>query len=253
MYPRRKKDPTKFAPEPKADWPMRINRYLAQKGHATRRDADILIEKGRVRINDRVATLGDKVLETDTVVVQVTGAKKKSYAYFAYHKPRGVITHSASQNEKEIAEVLPKELKTYNLFPVGRLDKDSHGLIILTNDGRVTDRLLSPTREHEKEYVVTTKLKLRDSFKKTMETGVDIEGYMTKPCKIKLMGENTFSIVLTEGKKHQIRRMVVALHNEVVQLKRIRILGVRLSNLKSGDYRAIEGEERETFLKALGL
>ena len=133
------------------------------------------------------------------------------------------------------------------------LDKDSHGLIILTNDGRITDRLLSPTKEHEKEYIVQTKMKLRDSFKANMERGVSIEGYETKPAKIQLMGQNKFSITITEGKKHQIRRMVVALFNEVTDLERVRVLNIKLADLPTGKARPIIGTELEIFLKSLGL
>jgi 23S rRNA pseudouridine2604 synthase len=136
---------------------------------------------------------------------------------------------------------------------VGRLDKDSHGLIILTNDGRITDRLLNPNAAHDKEYIVKTKYPLRDSFRTHMEAGVDIEGYMTKPAKVKILGEKSFAITLTEGKKHQVRRMVVAMHNEVEDLKRSRVLNIKIGKLNAGDFRTIEGEELKEFLKALGL
>ena len=236
-----------------ADFPMRINKYLALRGHATRRGADELIERGRVFINGRQAALGDKVTEADTVEVKTgkRGQKERSL-YFAYNKPRGIITHSPGEGEQDIQDTLP-ELADSGVFPVGRLDKDSHGLLILTNDGRVTDRLLNPRHEHDKEYVVRTKLPLRKSFKTHMEEGVLIEGYMTKPAKVRLMGDHTFSVTLTEGKKHQIRRMVVALHNEVADLKRVRVLNVKLGKLKMGGTRPIEGAELDEFLALLGL
>src|SRR4051812_46052773 len=143
--------------ESKSEYPMRLNKYLARKGVATRRDADILIEKGRVQVNGEKAVVGMKVLETDTV--EVTRGKKdaiKTLYYFAYNKPRGVITHSAPEGEDDITGSLPREMQTLGLFPVGRLDKDSYGLIILTNDGRITDRLLNPAATHDKEYQVKT-------------------------------------------------------------------------------------------------
>jgi 23S rRNA pseudouridine2604 synthase len=239
---------------PKPDYPMRINKYLALKGYATRKAADEFIGKRRVFINGRLATLGDKVLETDTVELRTS--KKTPDAklvYFVYNKPRDVITHSPGEHEQDIRELLPALTKEHAVFPVGRLDKDSHGLIVLTNDGRITDRLLNPSKEHEKEYVVRTKLKLRGNFKERMEGGVDIEGYMTKPAKVKILGDNTFRITLTEGKKHQIRRMVVALFNEVQDLERVRILNVELGSLKVGAYRPIEGDELEKLMKSLGL
>jgi 23S rRNA pseudouridine2604 synthase len=232
-------------------YPMRINRYLALKGHATRRGADELIEKKRVIINGRLAMLGDKVEATDQVEIK-TGKRPQQYQYYAYFKPRGVITHSPQEEETDILETVP-ELAAQAVFPVGRLDKDSHGLIILTNDGRITDRLLNPKAEHDKEYIVRTKFPLRDSFRMHMEAGVDIEGYMTKPTKVKILGEKSFAITLTEGKKHQVRRMVVAMHNEVVELKRSRVLNIKIGKLNAGDFRPIEGDELQEFLKALGL
>lgn len=231
---------------------MRLNKYLAHRGVSTRRDADVLISAGRIFVNGTRAVMGMKVEEADQVEVRGKGAKR-DYAYYAFYKPRGVITHSPQGDEADIVSTLPRDLRSTGLFPIGRLDKDSHGLIILTNDGRITDRLLNPSAEHEKEYLVKTKLPLRDSFKKHMESGVDIEGYVTKPAKVRLTGEKSFSIVITEGKKHQIRRMVVAMHNEVVDLKRTRIMDVRLGTLKSGEARTLEGKELNLFLSGLGL
>ncbi len=231
---------------------MRINKYLAHKGYATRLGADELISAGKVFINGRKAVLGDKVQEKDQVEVKV-GATKKSYVYFAYHKPRNVITHSAQKDEEDIRTNTKHDPELKGLFPVGRLDKDSSGLIILTNDGRITDRMLNPEHEHEKEYIVTTKLPLRESFKAKMEQGVEIEGYRTKPAKVKVMGERVFRITLTEGKKHQIRRMVVALFNEVRDLKRVSVLNIKLGSLKEGASRQITGDELKGFLRSLGL
>jgi len=232
-------------------YPMRINKYLALKGHSTRRGADELIDKHRVLINGRIAVLGDKVNETDKVEVK-SGKKGTERLYFAYNKPRGVITHSPGESETDIRESVP-ELADKGVFPIGRLDKDSHGLIILTNDGRITDRLLNPAAEHDKEYTVKTKYPMRDSFRTHMEAGVDIEGYVTKPAKVKILGEKSFSITLTEGKKHQVRRMVVAMHNEVEDLKRSRVLNIKLGKLHAGAFRPIEGEELKEFLQLLGL
>jgi 23S rRNA pseudouridine2604 synthase len=229
------------------EYPMRINKYLAHEGVSTRRGADELIEKKKVLINGRIAELGDKVEKTDRVEL-VGKMNPKKYLYYAYNKPVGVITHSPQLGEKDIKTSVPMDV-----FPVGRLDKDSSGLIILTNDGRVTDRLLNPGYDHDKEYRVRTLDPLRDSFKKTMEAGVDIEGYLTKPCTVRKTGPKSFTITLTEGKKHQIRRMVSAMHNTVVELERTRILNVRLENLASGTWRAIEGDELKTFLAQIGM
>ncbi len=216
--------------ENEQSYPMRINKYLALKKIATRRGADELIKEKKIFINGKLAELGSKVEEKDKV--EVKGAKPKEYKYFAYNKPIGVETDS------------PKEA----LFPLGRLDKNSHGLLILTNDGRITEQLLSPKYFHEKEYIVRTSNKLRSSFKKKMEAGVNIEGYQTKKCKVKIINENTFKVILTEGKKHQIRRMCSALFQEIADLKRERIMNIKLGTLKSGGVREIKGEELTIFL-----
>jgi 23S rRNA pseudouridine2604 synthase len=230
-----------------SEYPMRINKYLAHKGIATRRAADELIARKKVLINGRTAVLGDKVAETDQV--ELAGSIPTSHnLYYAYNKPVGTITHSPQLGEKDIKGSVPMDV-----FPVGRLDKDSSGLIILTNDGRVTDRLLNPEYDHDKEYHVRVTDNLREGFKKAMEGGVNIEGYMTAPCTVRKSGPKSFSITLTEGKKHQIRRMVVALHNQVESLERTRILNIRLDDLAPGKWRPIQGEELTTFLSALGI
>lgn len=232
---------------------MRLNKYLAHAGVATRRDADVLIASGRVMVNGKKAVLGMQVTNTDRVKVTGTKNRTSQHAYVAYHKPRGIVSHSPQQDEEDIVAALPAEFQRLNLFPVGRLDKDSYGLIILTNDGRITDRLLNPSAVHEKEYSVRTKLPLRLSFKKHMEAGVAIDDYTTRPAKLRVTGEKSFSIVLTEGKKHQIRRMVVAMHNEVVELKRTRVMNIRIGKLATGKARNIEGDELKEFLESLGL
>jgi len=221
---------------------VRINKYLADKKISTRRGADELVKEKKVFINGKLALLGSKVNENDKV--EVRGHTEKKYSYFAYNKPIGVETIS------------PKE----GLFPLGRLDKNSHGLLILTNDGRITDQLLNPKYFHEKEYMVHTKEKLRSSFKTKMEAGVNIEGlpagrqgYVTKKCTVKILNENTFRITLTEGKKHQIRRMCSALFQEVADLKRERIMNIKLGTLKPTALREIKGEELAIFLKSLNL
>lgn len=229
------------------DFPMRINKYLAHKGVSTRRGADALIESGKVRINNRRAVLGDVVHETDTVVVSQKNAP--AYEYVLYHKPVEVITHSPSRGEKDVR--LASGLS--HLFPIGRLDKASSGLIILTNDGRITDRVLNPMHEHEKEYEVTVREVLPSFAKKAWERGVDIGGYTTKPARVRIINEHQFSIVLSEGKKHQVRRMCEALHLTVQKLKRTRIMHFTLALLKPGAHRPLHAKERAQFLHTLGL
>src|SRR3989344_5653606 len=217
------------------NYPIRINKYLADKKISTRRGADELIKQKKVFINSKLAILGSKVEEKDKV--EIRGVKQKEYLYYAYNKPIGIETDS------------PQE----GLFPLGRLDKNSHGLLILTNDGRITDTLLNPKYFHEKEYVVRTSNKLRSSFKKKMEAGVNIEGYLTKKCKVKILNDFKFRVTLTEGKKHQIRRMCSALFQEVADLKRERIMNIKLGILKPSALREIKGEELRLFLTSLGL
>ena len=242
------------------EYPMRINKYLALKNISTRRGADELVEKKQVFINSKLAVLGSKVNENDKVEVKGNTSIKK-LIYYAYNKPIGIITSDISVN---------------SMFPIGRLDKNSHGLIILTNDGRITDKLLNPKYVHEKEYIVKTSNKLRSSFKQKMENGVNIdpvrsrsprgdrstpvfgraasngvEGYVTKKCKVQIINDYTFKITLSEGKKHQIRRMCSALFQEVADLMRIRIINIELRNLKPGAFREIKDKELNTFLNII--
>lgn len=265
-------------------YPIRINKYLADKKIASRREADDLIKLGKVMINDKKAVLGAMVQEADKV--EVAGDLKK-LVYLAFNKPVGIITHSPQGDEVSIAEILkftptPKSFihedgdvmhgmsaehsfrghnckamvwgLNQSVFPLGRLDKDSHGLIILTNDGRMTDRLLNPMFEHEKEYEVTVAQQVTKNFIKQMERGVKLDGgYITQKCVLKKLDDNIFSIILTEGKKRQIRRMCAALGYEVRDLRRVRVMNIELGNLKEGHYRIISGDERKEFLGKLEL
>src|SRR3989344_183621 len=241
------------------EYPMRINKYLAHKKLCTRREADAYVSAGKVKINGRPAVLGDKVQESDDVRVSF---RTKKYRYFAYNKPLGVISHSAQDGETEIKELFPIQ----GVFPVGRLDKDSFGLIILTDDGRLTEALLNPAHEHEKEYLVTTIDALPTRLKNAFERGIDIGlpggrgqglpgqgGYTTKPARIRLLGPKRFTIVLTEGKKHQIRRMCGSLGMSAISLQRVLIENILLLALKPGTHRRLAGAELEEFLKRTGL
>jgi 23S rRNA pseudouridine2604 synthase len=240
-------------PSPKMDpdkpeYPMRINKYLAKLNLTTRRGGDELIAKKKVFLNGKLAQLGDQVQEGDHVEVKHSGIRT-DYLYYAYYKPIGVTTHSPMVGEKDILQ--SSNLK--GVFPVGRLDKNSSGLIILTNDGRLTDKLLNPDREHEKEYQVSVVNSLRPSFKESMEKGVDLGEYVTKPCKVKVVGDRTFLITLTEGKKHQIRRMCEAMHNDVKDLHRTRIMNIKIGKLAPNSSRKIEGVELDELKKKLGM
>jgi len=231
-------------------YPMRINKYLAHKGLATRKGVDELIGSQKIMINGRVAVLGDKVLETDKVEVRGVH-KKKSYIYLAYNKPKGIVSTNPQRDEKGIMDSVKTKEK---VFPVGRLDKESHGLILLTNDGRVTDRLLNPIYKHEKEYVITLDRKYTPGFVRNMQNGVDIgEEEMTKPAIVKKIDEDIFGIILTEGKNRQIRRMTEKLGYTVRDLQRIRVQNILLNKMAINTYREITGEEKMEFLKSIGL
>jgi 23S rRNA pseudouridine2604 synthase len=232
-------------------YPMRINRYLAHEGFSTRRGADLLITKRLVKINGIVATLGAKVMEKDLVEVEKTALIKNMlrYRYVAYHKPRGITTDP----QKDTVGIVGGMPALRGLFPLGRLDKDSHGLLILTNDGRLTDRLLHPNHAHEKEYVVHVNKPVTDKFIRHLGRGINIEGYRTKPAIARRAGETVFRIILTEGKKHQVRRMCAREGFQVESLARIRIMNIKLGNIKEGGYRTIENTELAMLLKKIGL
>ncbi len=229
-------------------YPVRINRYLALTGVSTRRAAEEFIVRGKVTINGRRAVLTDRVNDGDEVSVR-TG-KPRAFRYVAYHKKRGVLTHAEKGHRgKAISDFAPVP----GVYPVGRLDKESEGLIILTDDGRITERLLSPRFDHEKEYEVVIQERLRTDMVESLEHGIVLEDGPTKPCRIVKKGPNTFSITITEGRKHQIRRMLSAVGGTVIALKRVRIMNITLGNIASGTYRDLKGAEREEFLSSLGL
>ncbi|MEQ1500040.1 MAG: pseudouridine synthase [Parcubacteria group bacterium] len=235
------------------EFPMRINKYVAHKGLATRKEADELIKAQQILINKKIAVLGDKVTELDQVEI-LGNHREKEYLYLAYNKPVGIITTNPQGEEMDILQSISEDGRiTTKVFPVGRLDKDSHGLIILTNDGRITDRLLNPANEHEKEYVVTVSRSISPEFIRQMSSGVKIDTYTTRPALVKKLGDKTFSIVLTEGKNRQIRRMTEKLNYTVVDLKRVRVQNVLLSDVAENSYREIAGEEQRKFLGSLGL
>lgn len=230
-------------------YPMRINKYLAHKGIATRTGVDDLIKHQKVIINGKIAQLGDKVLETDKVEVRGTHTKK-NYIYIAYNKAKGVVSTNPQGTEKSIVQNIKLDTR---VFPVGRLDKESHGLIVLTNDGRVTDRLLNPIYKHEKEYVVEVDRKFTPSFLKHMQDGVDIGEAVTKPAIVKKIGEKIFSIILTEGMNRQIRRMTEKLGYTVRDLQRIRVQNIELGKIPLNSYRQMTGDELAVFLKSIEL
>lgn len=229
-------------------YPMRINKYLAHKGVATRTGVDELIKSNKILINGVIAKLGDKVSETDKV--EVRGVHNKKYTYFAYNKGMGIVSTNPQGDEKSIMDSLKIKEK---VFPIGRLDKESHGLIILTDDGRVTDRLLNPDKNHEKEYLIKLDRKYTPGFVRNMENGVNLTDGITKPAKVEEVDEVRFKLTLTEGRNRQIRRMAEKLGFTVRDLQRIRIQNIELGNIPINSYKEIKGEEKNEFLKSIGL
>lgn len=234
------------------EYPIRINKYLALQQYASRREADRLITDGQVRINNKIAIVGDKVQKGDTVTVG-SGAKAlaKKRVYLAFCKPEGIVTHSPERGQQSISDIFDFGER---LFPIGRLDKDSRGLIILTNDGRITDKILNPESGHEKEYIVRVDKPVNPDFIAKLRGGVKLDdGYVTKKCVVESTGAKQFRIILTEGKKRQIRRMCEALSYAVTDLLRIRIMDVRLRDLRAGEFRQLKGAELQTFLNGIGM
>jgi 23S rRNA pseudouridine2604 synthase len=229
---------------------IRINKYLALHGIATRTGADDLIKKGGVSINGVTAVLGDVVKPEDKVEIDET-LLRQDYVYILYNKPKGITTHK----EKECVSIREALNLPRGVFPIGRLDKDSSGLILLTNDGRVTDKLLHPKYEHEKEYRVTTRQEITHSFLVHMRDGVRLAPReRTKKALIRRTDKHTFEIVIGEGKNRQIRRMCKALGNEVKDLERFRIMHITLAGIeKPGKYRDLAPEEVEKLLLDLNI
>lgn len=238
------------------EYPVRLNRYLYLNNYCSRRQADLFIQKGLVKINGRQAVLGQKVNKSDVVEVnEYITKKKENFVYFIFNKPTGIVTRNPQSGEKTIDTIWPKA-KQLKLHPIGSLDKASTGLVFLTNDTRIVDRLLSPKYHHEKEYRVRVDKSLATTpdFAKKMSRGVNIEGYTTKKCEIEITGDRAFKIILTEGKKHQIRRMCAALGYQVKELKRTRIMNIKLgTQLREGQGREITVTEKMELLKSLGV
>ena len=232
-------------------FPIRLNRYLALAGYASRREADLLIERDIVTINGKKAHLGDKVQENDRVEVddQIKHSIKE-YRYFAFYKAKGVVSHSPEIGQKSIMETagLGKDF-----FPVGRLDRSSHGLIILTNDGRITERLLNPEYDHEKEYIVTVDKPLKKMFLNVLRKGIDLGDFIAKPAKVFQTNENTFRIILREGKRHEIRRMCDQFSYTIYDLRRVRVMNIKLGKMRPNQKRELIGKELQEFLTLLGL
>lgn len=237
-------------PSESIPFPIRINRYMALQGFSTRRGADALIKQGQVFLNGKRAKLGDQVQAGDEVKLKKDLRRRPpEHLYVAYYKPRGVVSHSPVAGERDIAAANPFP----GTFPLGRLDKESEGLIILTNDGRVTDRLLHPRYAHEKEYRVKVREYVSRAVIETLSQPVVSEGETLIAKEVEPLGPHDIRFVLTQGKRHQLRRMCAAANLTVERLLRTRIMGVRLGRVRPGQGRILTGEARQAFLADLGL
>ncbi|MBD9304554.1 MAG: pseudouridine synthase [Lachnospira sp.] len=232
---------------------MRINKYLSAQGVCSRREADRLLEAGRITVDGVTAMCGQQV--DDNSVICIDGSRisdeKPQDVLMAFNKPRGIVcTTTDNQGKNNIVDYIGYDKRIY---PVGRLDKDSDGLILLTNNGEITDKILRSVNGHEKEYVVKVNKKITDTFLKSMADGVYLKelDVTTKPCRISRINNYTFRIILTQGLNRQIRRMCQESGYKVESLTRVRIMNIELGGLKIGEYRIIEGKEKSMLYESL--
>lgn len=223
---------------------IRINKYISEKGLCSRREADELIRQGRVTINGSKAEMGSKVYPGDSVKLGGKSLKpKEPPVYLAFNKPAGIVCTTDRKEKDNIIDYINYPRR---IFPIGRLDKDSEGLIFLTSDGDIVNKILRAGNNHEKEYIVTVNKPITEGFMAAMANGVRILGTITKKCKTSQMSKYIFRIILTEGMNRQIRRMCEAFGYEVVKLRRVRIMNVKLGSLPEGRWRYLTPEELST-------
>jgi 23S rRNA pseudouridine2604 synthase len=229
---------------------MRINKFLSETGITSRRGADKFIEDGRVTINGQPAELGSKVQPGDEVRVdgQLIEQPDQEYVYIALNKPVGITSTTERHIEGNIVDFVNHPQR---IFHVGRLDKDSEGLILLTNDGDIVNEILRAENEHEKEYIVRVDMPVTEAFLKTMAEGVEILDTKTLPAKTEKLSKYSFRITLRQGLNRQIRRMCSALGYEVRGLKRVRIMNIHLGDLPVGEWRDLTDKERNELFKQL--
>ncbi len=220
---------------------VRLNKYISETGFCSRREADKLIEQGRVKIDGVKASTGMKVSKGQSVSIDGKPLKvENELVYIALNKPVGITCTTESKIKGNIVDFINHEKR---IFPIGRLDKDSQGLIFMTNDGDIVNKILRAGNNHEKEYIVTVNKPITDEFIKGMSNGVPILGTVTKKCLVKKESKNSFRIILTQGLNRQIRRMCEYFGYEVKKLERIRIMNVSLGNLKIGSWRYLTKKE----------
>jgi len=221
-----------------------LNKYISETGFCSRREADKYIEQGRVTINGSVASKGNRVMEKDKVALDGEPLKTKAKTvYIAFNKPAGITSTTDLKDRSNIISYINYPDR---IFPIGRLDKPSEGLIFLTNDGDIVNKILRAGNQHEKEYIVTTDKPINNEFIIKMGNGVRILDTVTKKCFVKQEGKNRFRIILTQGLNRQIRRMCTTLGYNVVTLKRTRIMNITLANIPEGKWRYFTAEEIRT-------
>ena len=227
----------------------RLNKFIADSGYCSRREADRLISEGRVLIDGRVGVLGDRVLPGMQVVVDhhpLSGQGEK--VYLLLNKPVGIVCTADPREPMNVVDYLSYPTR---IFPVGRLDKDSEGLLLLTSDGEIVNRLLRAAGGHEKEYEVTVDRPVTPDFIRGMSAGVPILDTVTLPCKIRRTGERSFTIVIVQGLNRQIRRMCEYFGYNVRSLKRVRIMNLRLGSFRPGQWRELTDDELNELLRRL--
>ncbi|MGD6966429.1 23S rRNA pseudouridine(2604) synthase RluF [Rossellomorea vietnamensis] len=228
---------------------MRINKFISEAGKASRRGADRLIEEGRVTINGKKAKIGDQVEPGDDV--RVSGQQlrvARNNVYIALNKPIGITSTTEKNVKGNIVDLVNHPLRIFN---IGRLDKDSDGLILLTNDGDIVNEILRAENEHEKEYNVSVDKPITPEFLQQMSEGVKILGTKTLPCKVEQLSKFDFKITLTQGLNRQIRRMCEALGYDVLRLQRVRIMNIHLGNLPVGQWRDLSKKEKKQLFSDL--
>ncbi len=228
----------------------RLNKFIADSGYCSRREADRLITEGRVKVDGRIGVLGDKVVPGTVVLVDgqsLTGDGEK--VYLLLNKPVGIVCTADPREPMNVVDYLDYPIR---IFPVGRLDKDSEGLLLMTSDGEIVNRLLRAAGGHEKEYEVTVDRPVTREFLEGMMKGVPILDTVTLPCKIRRTGDRSFNIIIVQGLNRQIRRMCEYFGYNVKSLRRIRIMNLRLGSLKPGQWREVTEEELSALMKQLG-
>ena len=226
---------------------VRLNKYISDTGFCSRREADKLIEENRVKVDGIKATIVSKVFRGQKVTIDNKELKvENKLIYIALNKPRGITCTTEKKIKGNIVDFINHEKR---IFPIGRLDKDSEGLIFLTNDGDIVNKILRAGNNHEKEYIVTVNKNINDKFVRGMANGVPVLDTITKKCYVEKLGKNKFKIVLTQGLNRQIRRMCAYFGYNVIKLERVRIMNVKLDNLKTGSWRYLSEKELKEIIR----